>query len=361
MKFIFKNDKLFKVSLIILLINLAIILLSKNNKTLNFRENNIINKKKFLIDVDVSHRIGKYGPNQFMKSIFEVLPYNTTDCNFIPYDNILPLNANNKSDFILLPYPCFIESIYDDWAKSPYLKKLILGPLFVPGKWFYFPQKKNWNERRFTEIMKSTKGIGVHSERVRAHISERSNTSYMIEKYIIVRACTNIKPKYIKPFKDRKIDILFFEKYADLDYTKFGKDLFQHFQNSNIKIEKLKYGNYEKEDMKKLANDTKFIIYFSFFDTGAIGLKEIQNFGVYAFTVQKDLAYDKKTSLYVPELEELNIEKAYNIIMEKIQQVIQLSPNSQVFAKINQENNKCEKAFDDVCNYLLKDVKINKY
>ena len=209
--------------------------------------------------------------------------------------------------------------------------------------------------------MESTKGIGVHSERVRAHISERSNTSYMIEKYIIIRACTNIKPKYIKPFKDRKIDILFFEKYADLDYTKFGKDLFQHFQNSNLKIEKLKYGNYEKEDMKKLANDTKFIIYFSFFDTGAIGLKEIQNFGVYAFTVQKDLAYDKKTSLYVPELAELNIEKAYNIIMEKIQQVIQLSPNSQVFAKINQENNKCEKVFDDVCDYLLKDVKINKY
>ena len=112
--------------------------------------------------------------------------------------------------------------------------------------------------------------------------------------------------------------------------------------------------------MKKLANDTKFIIYFSFFDTGAIGLKEIQNYGVYAFTVQKDLAYNKETSLYVPELAELNIERAYNIIMEKIEYVIQLSPNSQVYAKINQDYNKCENAFKEVCNYLLKDIKIKK-
>ena len=47
--------------------------------------------------------------------------------------------------------------------------------------------------------------------------------------------------------------------------------------------------------MKELANNSKFIIYFSFFDTGAIGLKEIQNYGVIAFSLQKEFIIDNET------------------------------------------------------------------
>ena len=36
--------------------------------------------------------------------------------------------------------------------------------------------------------------------------------------------------------------------------------------------------------MVELANNSKFIVYFSFFDTGAIDLKEIQNHGVFTFS-----------------------------------------------------------------------------
>ena len=58
--------------------------------------------------------------------------------------------------------------------------------------------------------------------------------------------------------------------------------------------------------MTELAYNSKYIIYFSFYDTGAIGLKEIQNYGVFAFSHQKDLVinniecgtHDEKLKLY---------------------------------------------------------------
>jgi hypothetical protein len=106
--------------------------------------------------------------------------------------------------------------------------------------------------------------------------------------------------------------------------------------------------------MIELANNSKFIIYFSFFDTGAIGLKEIQNYGVIAFSHQKDLVIDNHTSYYIPELEdEYDMKKAYLIIREKIKKIMQLNPDSKYIAKKNQDINKCENAFDDLCKSLI--------
>ena len=103
----------------------------------------------------------------------------------------------------------------------------------------------------------------------------------------------------------------------------------------------------------RLANDTKFIVYFSFYDTGAIALKEIQNFGVYTFSHQKDLAFDKETSSYIPELDELEIRKAYQIIISKIDNIMRRNPSSEYFAKKNQDYTKCEHVYEDLCNSLL--------
>jgi hypothetical protein len=161
-------------------------------------------------------------------------------------------------------------------------------------------------------------------------------------------------PKDIKPFADRKIDILFFEKYKDLNRKKQGEILFKLFQNSSIIVERLKYGNYTKEIMTNLANESKFIIYFSFYDTGAIGLKEIQNYGVIAFSHQKDLIINKDTGFFVPELaNKNNMKLAFDIIMKKIKIMIQMKPDAYLIAKINQEINKCQNALDDLCKGLL--------
>ena len=178
----------------------------------------------------------------------------------------------------------------------------------------------------------------------------------MINKFKIIRSCTNNKPKKdVKPFNKRKIDIIiFFEKYKDFDYSKQGIQLLKLFYKTSKTIKRIEYGNYTKEKMKYLANNSQFIIYFSFFDTGAIGLKEIQNYGVFTFSHQKDLIVYIAIGFYVPELaNKKNIYKAYKIIMEKIEIITNLNPNSQSLVKINQKINKCKKALNDLCESIL--------
>ena len=157
----------------------------------------------------------------------------------------------------------------------------------------------------------------------------------MLNKFIIVRACTYIMPKDIKPFADRKIDILFFEKFTDSDRRNQAEELVRLFNNEGKKLLRLKYGNYTKDQIYEISNDSKFIIYFSFYDTGAIGLKEIQNFGVFAFTLQKDLAIHNKTSLYIPELENIdNMQPAFNIIIQNMKNISDSNPNTEIMARI---------------------------
>ena len=199
------------------------------------------------------------------------------------------------------------------------------------------------------------KGIVVHSNRIRDYLAQKLNTSKnYINKFKIVRPCTNLKPKYINSFNERTNDIIFFEKYADINRTKQAHQLLDLFKNTKLKIERLVYGYYTEKQMKDLAKISKYIIYFSFYDTGAIGLKEIQNYGVYAFTHQKDLAINNNTSFFIPELsDESDMNQAYLRIVQIIKNISISEPNLKKLAKINQEINRCENALDDLCNSIL--------
>ena len=310
-------------------------------------------KKKISIEIDTSETLNQRGPYNFIRGIKDILPYNTRNCNFISSKNIYPNKRKKKSNFYFIPFPQFNEHIYNRWIKIKKVHKLILGPIFVPDFWGRFPDKNIWKERRFSEILMQVRGIAVHSERVRNYLSKKTNTINFIKQFKIIRPCTNLNPKNINPFTKRKIDILFFEKYQDLDFSQQGTQIFNLFSNTSKKIEKIKYGNYSKENMEHLANNSKFIIYFSFFDTGAIGLKEIQNYGVFAFSHQRDLIIHKDTGFYVPELaNKKDMSQAYKIILEKIENITNLQPNTQLIAKINQEINKCQNALNDLCKNI---------
>ena len=274
-------------------------------------------KIPYLIEVNISESEGERGPSKFIKGIKDILPYYSSGkCFFISSNDIKPINGKNKSDFFFLPTARFSNIIYNKWINIGKVNRLILGPIFVPLFWGLFPNKRIWYEERFPEILQSVKGIGVHSTRVRDYLAKRSNTTDKINKFIIIRACTNLGPKKVKPFNKRTIDILLFEKYADLNRKAQANKLYNYFRSSSKKIIKLIYGKYNRNLMIKLANNAKFIIYFSFYDTGAIGLKEIQNYGVISFTHQKEFVISNDTSFFVPELADKdNIEPAYKIIL----------------------------------------------
>ena len=312
-------------------------------------------KKKYIIEVDVSFsKKGYRGPGAFIKGIKDILPYNTDNCNFIESKDIHSENRKNKYDFLYVPIARFNESYFNKWIKIRESNKLILGPIFVPNTWIAFPNQKIWYERKFKNILRLINGIAIHSNQLRNHLASKSNTIDMINKYKIIRACTNIKPKNIKPFDNRNIDILFFEKYARLNRSKQATQLIEIFRNfSNKNIVNLIYGKYTKEKMDKLARNSKFIIYFSFYDTGAIGLKEIQNYGVFAFTHQKEFVIDKDTSFYIPELNsKFLMAYAFHKINKIIENITLSKPDTKIIAKKNQKINNCYNALKDLCKSL---------
>jgi len=293
-----------------------------------------------LIEIDTSKLKRSRGPGAFLKGIYEVLPFYSNNCLFISSSII---NFIFKPDYYYFPIFTFNENYFNKLIQNKIIHKYILGPNFVPQNWFLFPNREIWFERRFSEILNVTKAIAVHSNRISKYLVERSDTTNNIRKFKIAKACTNLNPKKINSFKKRKIDILFFEKYADLNRRKQGEKLLSILKNTKKKIVSIEYGEYNKEMIQNLANDSKFIIYFSFYDTGAIGLKEIQNYGVISFSLQKDLIIDNKTCFYIPELENMdNMIPASNKIISIIEKISDKNPNSQLIAKKNQLINHCK-------------------
>ena len=315
------------------------------------------NKKElFIIEVDISgSKIGNGGPSKLVQGIKDILPYNTNRCTFIPLKNIFHINKIHRADYFFLPYPEIKESFYDNLVIMNKTNKILIGPCFVPSFWKSFPDNSIWKEKRFLEILNNVKGIVVHSNRVRDYLAQKSNSSQdNMKKFKIARPCTNLKPNNINSFKNRENDIIFFEKYADLNRKNQADKLLELFRHTSLKIEILAYGNYTESQMKYLASNSKYIIYFSFYDTGAIGLKEIQNYGVFAFSHQKEFVIDKNTSFFIPELtNEFDMKPAYNKIMRIIEIISASEPNMTLIAKKNQEINKCEKTLDDLCDSIL--------
>ena len=350
MKIIKKYKYYFKFFILIIFF----VLDSKNISINFFIFLNIYISKKLkpkIIEIDTSE-ISKYGgPGRFSKGIYKFLPFISDKCIFI-FSSFI--NFIFQIDYYYFPFPKFKERYFEKLFENKIINKYILGPIFVPKKWNSFPLKGNWKEERFPQILNSVKGIVVHSKRVLAYLAKRSNTTNNLKKYIVVRACSNIKPRKVKKFKNRKIDILFFEKYADINRQKQAQELLSLLKNSIYNIVSIRYGSYTKKKIKELANNSRFIIYFSFYDTGAIGLKEIQNYGVFSFSHQKDLVIDNETSFYVPELENtVNMKIAANKIINIIQNISLRNPNIELIAKRNQMINSCKNALNDLCQSLF--------
>ena len=112
----------------------------------------------------------------------------------------------------------------------------------------------------------------------------------------------------------------------------------------------------KKKELIYLASNSKFIIYFSFYDCGPIALKEIQNYGVIIFSHQKEFIISDKTGYYIPELENNDITYAFDKIMKIINDLSMKNPDTKTIADINQNINKCERTLDDLCNGI-----VNKY
>jgi len=314
------------------------------------------NLKQILIEVDISRaNFHGHGPIQLQKAISKVLPYETRHCKFIPANGIYITNLPKKINYFYLSYPQISEKDFNESLINNMAKNLLLGPSFAPSNMKKFPNHRLWPERRFREVLESIKAFVVHSIRIRDFMASKSNNNDLINKFIILRPCTYVMPKDIKPFNERNIDIILFEKYADSYHGNQGVQLFNLLKSTNKTIQIIRYGYFRKNHLLSLANNSKFVIYFSFYDTGAIALKEIQNYGVITFSHQKEFVISNDTSYYIPELEDSDITMAFKKIMNIINDIISRNnPDSKEIAFINQNINKCERSLDDICDGIRK-------
>ena len=158
---------------------------------------------KILIEFDINAINSKYGPGNFIRSVNQELPFNWGKCCFISSKHI---KKYFYPDFLLIPRPLLSKQQFIEFIRLKIIDKLILGPIFVPVKQNNFPNKKIWKEKKFKDLLSLTKGIAVHSNRVKEYLMEKTNTFKLENKFKIIRPCTNLKPIKIKSFVERKID-----------------------------------------------------------------------------------------------------------------------------------------------------------
>lgn len=239
------------------------------------------------------------------------------------------------------------------------IKQTIFGPLPVPFNWTSFPDPKLPLEEDFGQTLSMMGSYAVHSKRVENYLARRANlTSYPAYKFAKIRACTMLSPGVVKAWSERRFDVIFFEKYADEDHSRQGAELYEHLIKAGLTVTRMGYkGAYEytQEHMKEVANDSRFIVYFSFWDTGAIGLLEIQNFGVYSFTAQDDLIdREHKTGAFIEGLAGDDMKAACDSILKKMKEIMDSNPKSEEFAQISQHRNSCVRALEDLCDHVQK-------
>lgn len=346
---------------------ICFILLKRNSLifNLNYENNNIIvffNKKIVIkFDFDKEFLTSPYGPGYLLRSLLESLKTYNGKCNYDQWNlNYTEIAKNEDKNLFFYIFWQKEFCKYAPQVGTTKMRNVLIGPIFVPDSYLHFPNNKRCIERNFSNTLNMLGACIIHSFRVRNHLMNLSGTADKQYKYGIMRACTNLSPSPLKSFKDRNIDIILYEKYSDENRKKDGRLLYQLLADKNFTIKRISYhgvvrgtSRYNHHSLKKFSNNAKFIIYFSFWDTGAIALKEIQNFGVYSFTVQKDLVIDNRTGFFVPELDG-QIKKAVNIIVEQMKLINNENYNTTKFAEINQNINNCHRSLDDLCNVALK-------
>lgn len=264
-------------------------------------------------------------------------------CNIILYRNI---SLSNLRIFISKPknYIWFQSSIFLFSSDINY-KKVIYGPNLSPIKYFKFPLN-NTHESKWIEIINKIKYYVVHHRRISNHLMNRTNSYFQYKKYLKFPCCIKYeKDSTIIKWDERKIDFLIYLKYVDCNHSIDGEILINSL-NSSYKVIVFRYGSYSTNNLINAARNSKVVIYFSFYDTGAIALIEIQRMGVFTVAVQKEFITDQN-GLYLPELE-FNIDSA----ISKLKNIIAMKYDSIYIAEYSRQRSDCKKYFNNLITNL---------
>lgn len=281
----------------------------------------------------------KNGPGRFAYYLNQsILEWNNSTyrkyCNItlkkrITISNIRKFLANSNN------YIWFQTGLYL-FNNNVNFKYVLYGPNLSPIRYLDFPVN-NTHEIKWINIMNKIKYYVVHYNRISNHFMNRTNSNNQFKKYINFPCCMKYEQySNILKWENRKFDFLIYIKYSDSNHKKEGKLLINSLNATN-KVITFTYGFYNTEDLLEYAKNSKIVIYFSFYDTGAMALLEMQRMGVFTITLQKEFI-TQENGIFIPELEN-NIQLA----ILKIKNIIKNKYNSVYIANYNRRKSDCLK------------------
>lgn len=164
--------------------------------------------------------------------------------------------------------------------------------------------------------------------------------------------CDSYKNKYIicKPFVDkdneRSIDFLLYIKYADKKLKQDELILINYLQKK-YKIEIIKYGSHTKQSLLDIASKTKYIIYYSFFDTGVLSLIEMKIMGAWHISHLEEFIENGYGS-YIKELDK-NITSSLN----KLNDIYKMIYNPELLSQNVVNSLNCVNSLSNLVNIII--------
>jgi hypothetical protein len=294
---------------------------------------------------------GSGGPRAFGAAVVQASSKYKGECVFIATNMILSRirEDENPRHFFWISAPPHKYFVLDRLHfRGSTFRRTMFGPNLIPRYWPSFPDQKVIVESQWPRFLSGMYGYVVHTERVGNYLMNRSMTEKLAKKYVVAPACAyengNIR---VPPFVKRSWDILLFEKYADRDMRAEGNHLYELMTRDHFSVTRMQYGKFTRHSLTFQGMQARFIVYFSFYDTGAIAFLELQNLGGYSFSFQAEFLLEQ-TGFFVPALE-FNISEAWFKIRSQIREITLASPNCTEYAHLNRRKNSCLRTLNVLC------------
>lgn len=314
------------------------------NNTYNLIRTNVIKKINLLFIFPI---IGNHGPATLAKSYIKTIKYLSSDVDISKYFTFeikshvsfqYYINYANKSNNIIW----FLFSDYfKELLNNNYLqiyKNTIYGPMVSPRKWLQFPQNGTY-EVYWSSCINKILAYVVQSERVKNHLLKHSTTFYKIQtKYIVSHGCLIPNNSYsVLSWSKRSIDILIYAKFADINKEIELHSLIKYLL-LNFTIKLIRYGNHTKNSLIYYSNNSKILIYFSYFDCWPSSLMEMENLGVYPIVHQCELIEKYGTCIN-------NISNNFHNLIYVIKSILNGNFNSNDISYFYRNRNNCLNVF----------------
>lgn len=286
---------------------------------------------------------GKYGAAILAKAYSETMKYLSLNKRISRIYNInvkshISLQyfinfANKSNNLVWFLFSDYINYIYNNNYSAAF-HNTIYGPLVSPKKWLNFPMNNTY-EVDWSNKMNKIFSYIVQSYRIKEYLLEKSQKLKDIEdKYIISHGCLYVNESLkVQEWHKRPIDVLVYVKFADLNMENSLHKLLEILK-IYFSVKVVRYGNHTRMSLYKDCNNSKILIYYSYYDCWPSALMEMMNMGIYPIVQHCEFV-----SKYGLCIKDFSIQ--YNLFVYIIYNILNITYNAYKISTYYRNRNNC--------------------